>query len=79
MVAVIVFHVLMIVLGIGIVSRAIPEKLLCNVLGNLHSTIGITTPPMEFVRPITLVWIGTTIVIVDGFLFLLVLITKSSN
>jgi hypothetical protein len=48
-------------------------------LGYLHKTIGITTPSLKQVRTVALIWIGSTIIIVDGFLFLLVFITSLSN
>jgi hypothetical protein len=45
----------------------------------LHNTIGITAPPLEQVRAIVLIWIASTVVIVDGCLALLVFITKLLN
>ncbi|MGA2335738.1 MAG: hypothetical protein WA383_15415 [Terriglobales bacterium] len=78
MISIVVFHVLMALLGLGIWSRAVPEQLVSAMLGYLHSTIGITPPPLEKVRMIALIWIGSTIVIVDGSLLLLMLITKLS-
>ncbi len=79
MAAIVVFHALMLLFGLGIVSRVVPLQLVSNMLGYLHNTIGITTPSMEQVRMVALIWIGSVIVIVDGCLFLLVLITKLSN
>jgi len=76
MVAVVLFHVLMVLLVAGILSRAIPAKLLSNMLGYLHSTIGITTPRQEQVRTIALIWIASTVVIVDGCLLFLVFIAS---
>jgi hypothetical protein len=79
MVAIVVFHVVMLLLGLGIGSRVVSTELVSNVLGYLHKTIGITTPSLKQVRTVALIWIGSTIIIVDGFLFLLVFITKLSN
>ena len=79
MVAIVVFHVVMLLLGLGVGSRVVPTELVSNMLGYLHKTIGITTPSLEQVRTVALIWIGSTIIIVDGFLFLLVFITKLSN
>lgn len=76
MVGIVLFHALMFLLGLGIVSRAISEERVGGMLGYLHNTIGISTPRREHVRAIALVWIGSTVVIVDGCLFLLVFITK---
>ncbi len=70
------FHVLMFVLGLGILTRSVPAELVANLLGYLHKTIGITTPSPEQVRMIALIWIGSTIVIVDGSILLLLLITN---
>ena len=79
MVAIVVFHVVMLLLGLGIGSRVVPTDLVSNMLGYLHKTIGITTPSLKQVRTVALIWIGSTIIIVDGFLFLLVFITSLSN
>jgi hypothetical protein len=79
MVVILVFHALMLLLGLGIVSRAIPPKRVANMLGYLHNTIGITTPAPEQVRMVALIWIGSVIVIVDGCIFLLLFIARLSN
>jgi hypothetical protein len=79
MAAIVLFHALMLLLGLGIVSRVVPLQLVSNLLGYLHKTIGITTPSVQQVRMVALIWIGSVIVIVDGCLFLLVLITKMST
>jgi hypothetical protein len=75
----VVFHVLMLLLAIGIVSRVVPAEVISNLLGYLHKTIGITTPRAEQVRTIALIWLGSVIVIVDGCLLLLVFITRLVN
>lgn len=79
MVAIGLFHVLMIVLAGGIISRHVPLETVGNVLGYVHKTIGITMPPSQQIRMIALVWIGSMLVIVDGCLLLLVFIASSSN
>jgi len=43
MVSIVVVHILLLLLGLGIASRAIPTQLVSNMLGYLHKTIGITT------------------------------------
>jgi hypothetical protein len=78
MVVIVVFHVLMLLLALGIVSRFISPQAVSNILGYVHKTIGITTPSLEKVPAIALVWIGSTVIIVDGCVFLLVLITSLS-
>ena len=79
MASIIVFHVLMLLLGLAIVSRFLPSERVSNMLGYLHKAIGITTPFPEQVRTVALIWIGSTIILVDGCLFLLVFITSLSN
>ena len=69
------FHLLMLLLGLGILSQVVPSQVVDNVLGYLHNTIGITAPPPQKVRTVTLIWMGSTIVIVDGALFMLVFFT----
>lgn len=76
MIGIVGFHVLMLLLGIGIAVGVISVQRVSNALSYLHTTIGITTPPLEQVRMISLIWIGSTVVIVDGCLLLLVFITK---
>lgn len=76
MLSIVVFHVLMLLLGIGIVARVISAQRISSALSYLHTSIGITTPPLEQVRMIALIWIVSTVVIVDGCLLLLVFITK---
>ncbi|MGD0792271.1 MAG: hypothetical protein ABR920_10920 [Terriglobales bacterium] len=79
MIGIVVFHILMLLLGLCVVSRVVPPELVSNMLGYLHKTIGITTPSQQQVRTVMLIWIGSTVVIVDGCLFLLVFITSLSN
>jgi hypothetical protein len=79
MAVIIAFHVLMFLAGLGVIFRAIPVKILSGMLGYVHSTIGITPPPLEQVRTIVLIWLGSTIVIVDGCLALLVFVARLLN
>jgi len=46
MIAIVAFHVLMILLGLGIITRVVPEESVATALSYLHKTIGITTPSM---------------------------------
>ncbi|HSZ60660.1 MAG TPA: hypothetical protein VK828_02620 [Terriglobales bacterium] len=77
MLAIVAFHVLMILLGLGIISRALPVKSVANALSYVHKTIGITTPPMAQTRKIALIWIGSILILADGCLLLLVFIASS--
>jgi len=76
MVAIICFHLLIVILAIGVLARLIPQNLVESTLGYLHGTVGITVPPVQQARTFALVWIGVALVIVDGCLALLFFITK---
>jgi hypothetical protein len=75
-ISIVVFHVLMLLLAIGILSRVTLLQRVSGVLGYLHNTIGITTPPPDQVRMVGLIWIGSVVVIADGCLLLLLFLTK---
>jgi len=79
MVSIIVFHVLMVFLALGILIRVVPVQLVSDMVGYLHKTIGITTPSLGQARTIALIWIGSTVIIADGCLALLVFITAWTN
>ena len=79
MVSIIVFHGLMLLLALGILARIIPAQRISSALGYLHNTIGITTPPPNYVRVIALVWLGSIMVMVDGCVLLTVLITSLTH
>ncbi len=74
--SIVVFHVVMVLLALGVMSKTVPVQLVSDTLDNLHKTVGITTPPPEQTRTVALVWIGSTILIVDGSVFLLVFIAR---
>jgi hypothetical protein len=73
------FHALMLLLGVGIACRWVPEQPVRSLLGYLHKTIGITTPSPQQERMIAIIWLASVVVIADGCLFLLVSITKLSS
>ena len=79
MVSFIVFHVLMFLFGLGILTKVVPQKPISSALDYVHKTIGITTPSVELTRVIALVWIGSTVIIVDACLLLLLFITSLTN
>ena len=79
MIAIVVFRVLMILLGLGIVSRVVPVASVSNGLSYVHKAIGITMPRAEQTRTIALVWIGSILIGLDGCLLLLVFLASSSN
>jgi hypothetical protein len=79
MLGIAVFHILMLLLGLSIVSGVASPQRVSNTLGYLHKSIGITTPSPQQVRLVALVWMGSIVVIVDGCLFLLVFLAKAST
>lgn len=79
MAGIIAFHVLMLLLALGIATHAVSTHSVSTMLSYLHQSIGITTPPTEQVRMIALIWIGSTVIVVDGCLFLTVLIASLSQ
>lgn len=79
MVGLILFHILMLALGLTVASRVVAPERVANWLGYLHKSIGISTPTPDQVRVVALIWIGCLVVIVDGFLFVLLFITHMSN
>jgi hypothetical protein len=79
MLTIVLFHLLMLVLGLSIGTGIVRQQLVSDLLGYLHNTIGITTPSPDKVKMIALIWIGSLIIIVDGCIFLLVSITRLSN
>ncbi len=76
MVTIVVFHILMLLLGLGVGSEIVPAQRVSTALGYLHNSIGITTPAERQVRMVALIWIGSIVFIVDGCLLLLLFITK---
>jgi hypothetical protein len=79
MVSIAVFHAVMLLFALGIAIRIIPTHFLSEMLNYLHQSIGITTPAREQVRTIALVWVGSTLLIVDGCLLLTVLLISMSH
>jgi hypothetical protein len=79
MAGIVVFHVVMLVLVLSIVSRVVPTQRVSDTLGYLHNAIGITMPSVAQARMISMIWIGSVIVMVDGCLFLLVFISRLSH
>ena len=77
MTGLIAFHILMALLALGITTRVVPGQVINDALGYLHTTIGITTPRPEQVKMIALIWLGATVVIVDGCVLLLVVIAMA--
>ena len=79
MAGIILFHIALILLGLTIVTGVLPTARVGNALSYLHKSIGITTPSAKQVRMVALIWIGSAIVMLDGCLLLLLLITSLSS
>lgn len=76
MTGVVIFNIVMVVLGAVVGTGVVPTNRLSDILAWLHSIIGITPPAPEQTKIFAIVWIATTIVLVDGFLLLLVFLTR---
>jgi hypothetical protein len=79
MVGLIAFHILMLALGLGVASRIVAPRLVASLLSYLHKSIGISTPEPHLVRVVALIWIGSLVATVDGFLFVLLFLTHMSS
>jgi hypothetical protein len=79
MAGIVAFHVVMLLLAVGVATRVLPTQRVSTVLGYFHKSIGITTPSLGQVRMAALIWIGSLIFMVDGCIFALVLIASLTN
>jgi len=75
MTGIVVFNVVMVVLGVVVGTGVVSTNRLSDILGWLHSIIGITPPAPKQARVYSLIWVASMIVIVDGLLFMLVFLT----
>jgi hypothetical protein len=76
MIGVVAFNIVMLAVAAAVGSGLVPASLNRAALDWMHNTIGITAPPEHKERMVALVWIGSTIVIVDGVLVMLVFLTS---
>lgn len=70
MTVLLIFNAAMILLAVGIATRAVPPPVYSGLLEALHITVGITTPRQGKIRQIALIWIGSITFIADGLLAL---------
>ena len=75
MIGIVAFNVVMLALCAAVGSGFVPANLISATLYWVHNTIGITSPPAHKERMVAVIWIGSTVVIVDGVLFMLVFFT----
>jgi hypothetical protein len=79
MIGIVAFHVVMLAVGLAIGTHVMSPQRVSGLLGYLHKSIGITMPTAEQVRIVALIWIASAVIMVDGFLFLLLFITRMSR
>jgi hypothetical protein len=79
MAVIVVFHIVLLLLGLGIMTRFVSPSRVGEAVGYLHKAIGITTPLASQGKMVALIWIGAVLIIIDGCLFLLFFITKISS
>lgn len=66
------FNIAMLLVCAAVAAGVVPSKLYDGFMRGLHNTIGITTPTARQVRWVLIVWIVSTVIIVDVILALLV-------
>jgi hypothetical protein len=75
MILILTANVVLAVLAIGIASGSLPAKAFSGAVTVLHKTIGITLPSPAKERTVAVIWIASMILIGDGMLLLLFLLT----
>ena len=76
MIGIIAFNVVTLGAIAAVASGVVPAHWIRAMLDWLHNTIGITSPEDEKMRMVSAVWLVSTMVIVDGTLFMLVFLTS---
>jgi hypothetical protein len=72
---IILINVVMVLFSLGIASGILPAKVFSGAVTVLHKTVCITLPTADKERTVAVIWIASMIVIGDGILFLLVVLT----
>ena len=75
MIGIVAINVLLVVLAIVIATGILSAKAFSGAVTVLHKTIGITLPSPEKERTVAVIWIASMILIGDGMLLLLFLLT----
>ena len=75
MLGILTANVVLMVLAIGIATGILPAKTFSGAVTVLHKTIGITLPSSEKERTVAVIWIASMLLIGDGMLLLLFLLT----
>ena len=71
MIAIVLFNVALVLLAVGVLAQVIPTKLFNPLIDLLHYTVGISVPPPRSIRFAVVIWIASTLIIVDGMLYLM--------
>ncbi len=71
MLAIVSFNILLLLLAGAILTGRIPARWFASFMDLLHNTIGISTPSEQQIRLALILWIASTLVIVDGLLYLI--------
>ncbi len=79
MIALVLFHALMIALALTVLSGVVSQERMSDMVGTLHKAIGITAPTLDQGRMAALIWIGSAIVIIDGCVLLLLFIVSMTK
>ena len=75
MLGILTANVVLMVLAIGIATGILPAKTFSGAVTVLHKTIGITLPSPEKEQTVAVIWIASMLLIGDGMLLLLFLLT----
>ena len=79
MLGILTANVVLMVLAIGIATGILPAKTFSGTVTVLHKTIGITLPSPEKERTVAVIWIASMLLIGDGMLLLLFLLTGTTT
>ena len=79
MLGILTANVVLMVLAIGIATGILPAKTFSGAVTVLHKTIGITLPSPEKERTVAVIWIASMLLIGDGMLLLLFLLTGNTT
>jgi len=74
---IVVLNTVLVLYAAGIASGVLPPKAYSGAVSVLHKIVGITLPLPGRERAVAVIWIASAIVIADGILFLMIVLTRS--
>ena len=77
MIVIVAANVVLVLLALGIACRILPTKAFSGAVTVLHKTIGITLPSPEKERIVAVIWIASLLIIFDGILVMLLVLTSA--